>query len=530
MPVVDKSRDLEYLFSNIDSMFSKAKAAREAEEARWKAEKSSSPMSLYHKGITQDLIQGPPEPTSPISISDKLTSIASRPMPSTPTPDMDSDGVPAAEDYLISAPSAKAISLQQEKSMLAPPAVLPQAPSSTALSKVSSSLSLKQAPKTQKVGGAIAGEDAAPVPYEEPNLFGTEMGDKALQQAQESRRYLDLLAGLGEAGATIGSAIAGTQAPKDLMAATRRAGEAGVSNILERRKGKLEEMTAKEAALKAKDLAEKSDPNSAISKMDRELVKEMAAGLGLPMQSWWDKAPSSQLENLKKNLETRAKHKQDSEDARIKREMLLLEKSKAADAKKDESVQKQTRKLGDVVQKLNEKQANEIGASQLMMHAADLAANGNENALTNVRKFVSKGVEGPSSRVTEADAKQHLVASFPRMVAERLSGILDGRLTDATNKELQQLGNAVIEAQDIKYKKLKYSAINMHMNIENIPKENRPELLAKFDMKPQAIAVVSRSDQAKVDAMMAQAAADGKNLTEEQAIKLLKVKTYADLK
>lgn len=508
--------------SSLQEFFDNLKREQDKVAAQRDAERRSDPMYAYHKGLTSDLM---PQQEIPAPISDKLTSIASRPVQS--TPDIDSDGVPAYEDSLFSAPSAKAITLQQEKAMLTPPAEV-VAPTST-LSKVSSSISLKQAPKP-KSSVALKGVDMSTVPYEEPNLFGADMGDKALQQAQESRRYLDLIAGLGEAGATIGAAIAGTQAPKDLMAATRRAGEAGVSNILERRKGKLEEMTAKEAALKAKDLAEMSNPNSAVSKMDQSLVKDMASKLNLQLPAWMDTAPSTQLEKIKKTLEDRLTHQQKTDEMRLKTEELKLLKSKATDEKSSLFREKETQKIAGVLNKIEQENAKELGAVDLMKSAGELAQSGNELALSNVRKFIAKGVEGPTARVTDADAKQHLVSSYPRKIAEKLSEALDGKLTDITSKELQQLGNAVIEAQNIKSQKQKYNVVNRYLNVANIPKDERPKYMENLLLTPPELNVVNSADKAKVAAMVNQAALDGKTLTEEQAIKILKVKTYADLK
>lgn len=183
--------------------------------------------------------------------------------------------------------------------------------------------------------------------YISKKYFGPDIDDEALQTAQDDAAQNRQIGNLSHAAATIGNAFGGAETDDKFYANLQQQAGQGARDILDRRKGKMEEVRFGREEKAAQKDAELSDPNSAQSRVFQNALKSAAPGMfsdeDLRGISAADKDRITSLAQLK---ETIAARKQSAA-------MIQGEKKRTADEKKNVTLREVQERANNIDANLN---------------------------------------------------------------------------------------------------------------------------------------------------------------------------------
>lgn len=164
------------------------------------------------------------------------------------------------------------------------------------------------------------------------DLYGKDLNDAALKEAQEQANLFRLIGGLANASSTIGAgisrgAVEAKEVGKDIIANA----DTGVKDIQARREGKDKELSRRKTLAEMSDTDAMRDPNSPISKSIRQGMTEMFPKIKLP-----DNVSAKSLHDMGINYSTLIASKERADAQREAARERALTRELAANSKREE--------------------------------------------------------------------------------------------------------------------------------------------------------------------------------------------------
>lgn len=242
-------------------------------------------------------------------------------------------------------------------------------------------------PKTTPVEEPVA--PTAP-PAEPLNVYPEDLSDEALKQAQNKNRQGLLLKGLMQGAGLVGAGIGHSSVTPEYTKSLDTIEELGklpLADILERRKGKEQELSREKSLLDLKQKKDENDPNSPISVAGREQFK-----LLFPNTKITDNTSYAMLDDIRKNLGLKEALLSNQEIARLKREELSQRREEIKAEKEQVRNDREEARVNKQVEALSNKAAN----SQELFNAigsieSQLGFNLEEAKITKNGEIVAKG-------------------------------------------------------------------------------------------------------------------------------------------
>jgi hypothetical protein len=316
-------------------------------------------------------------------------------------------------------------------------------------------------------------------------IYGSDLGDEAIKNAQQSRSTQELIGGLGKAFQGAGAALsmgrvgAGIKADTSGADAVINNADSQVKDIMQRRDAKMKGI---ETGIKANDLvnaAKMRDPDSDVSKAYRNLAAQLNPKLA--MMPDFDKMTAEGIKQTEPMVDMSIR----VQALNLQRQMMKEDKEKVRLDKAEADVSNKIEQLyggrGANARPYNIRQS----ADRLLGYAAQFANRDNltkqevELLVKDMGQIMSGGVatEGSSKRI------------MPETVSSKWHNLMQNVLNQPTGANLgafvHRLENAATEMKDLAYKN---EMENVNTTLRGYKSSLRPEfykeLHGKYNAEP----------------------------------------------
>lgn len=272
--------------------------------------------------------------------------------------------------------------------------------------------------------------------------------DKELDAAVQSRNLVQLMAGLGQAGSTIGAGISkGTVAPNTAFF-ERLAGQAGqpIDDVKTKRQQADQRIQREAAQLKLGKETDLLDPNSEISKSRRELYAQALKGVGIEKLPGFNEMSAYDLDSSQSVLSMAERALQRKHE----RELLLESKNQQQEDRKTQTENKDIRDLRrDVISgKMGDLYMNVQGARKAKESITDFMKNPSGYSDYGTLLIGLKALQGDQSVVRGEEIKLGMQAGS---LMDTITTMIKRPATGQTLTPKQR--KAILNAVDTLHKK-----------------------------------------------------------------------------